>query len=125
MILSQFYLFELGYGPDRVGVIILTLSIVHYACILTSCMFTFVAVLVVVPTVFGLYSSSDDVIELTANNFDQKVMKSSELWIVEFYAPWCGHCKNLAPEWKKAATALKVSSLHIGLCSYLNNFCCL
>lgn len=54
-----------------------------------------------------LYSSSDDVVELTASNFKSKVLDSDELWFVEFYAPWCGHCKSLAPEWKKAAKALK------------------
>jgi len=55
----------------------------------------------------GLYTSTDDVVQLTSANFDQ-VMKSDELWLIEFYAPWCGHCKSLAPEWKKAAKALKV-----------------
>ncbi|KAL0919832.1 hypothetical protein M5K25_011953 [Dendrobium thyrsiflorum] len=46
-------------------------------------------------------------IELTSQNFDTEVIKSKDLWIVEFFAPWCGHCKKLAPEWKKAANNLK------------------
>lgn len=54
----------------------------------------------------GLYSASDDVVELTAANFHSKI-NGDGVWLVEFYAPWCGHCKSLAPEWKKAATALK------------------
>uniref|UniRef100_A0A8D3D0Q8 Protein disulfide-isomerase A6 n=1 Tax=Scophthalmus maximus TaxID=52904 RepID=A0A8D3D0Q8_SCOMX len=57
--------------------------------------------------VCALYSSGDDVVELTAANFNREVIQSDGLWLVEFYAPWCGHCRSLAPEWKKAATALK------------------
>ncbi|XP_070533152.1 protein disulfide-isomerase A6-like [Ptychodera flava] len=54
----------------------------------------------------GLYSSTSNVIDLDPDKFD-KMLKSDSLWIVEFYAPWCGHCKSLAPEYDKAATALK------------------
>jgi protein disulfide-isomerase A6 len=52
-------------------------------------------------------SDSKDVIVLTDQNFDELLGKSEELWIVEFYAPWCGHCKNLEPQWNKAASDLK------------------
>lgn len=55
----------------------------------------------------ALFSASDDVVELTQSNFASKVTKSDELWIVEFYAPWCGHCKSMAPEYKKLAKELK------------------
>lgn len=54
-----------------------------------------------------MYSPSDDVVQLTPATFQERVIKSNEIWVVEFYAPWCGHCKALTPEYKKAATALK------------------
>lgn len=57
--------------------------------------------------VLSLYDSKSDVVELTASNFQSQVIGSDDVWIVEFYAPWCGHCKQLAPEYVKAAKALK------------------
>uniref|UniRef100_A0A4W4F2L7 Protein disulfide-isomerase A6 n=1 Tax=Electrophorus electricus TaxID=8005 RepID=A0A4W4F2L7_ELEEL len=50
---------------------------------------------------------TDDVMELSPSNFNKQVLQSDSMWLVEFYAPWCGHCQRLTPDWKKAATALK------------------
>ena len=51
--------------------------------------------------------TSSYVIDLTANNFQQEVESSEDIVFVEFYAPWCGHCKKLTPEYAKAAAVLK------------------
>jgi len=52
-------------------------------------------------------SKGSDVVELTEANFNALVLESDDIWMVEFFAPWCGHCKKLAPEWESAASQLK------------------
>lgn len=41
-----------------------------------------------VSRVNGLYSKSDDVIELTDKNFNQQVLSYDGVVVVEFFAPW-------------------------------------
>ena len=56
------------------------------------------------PNYITLYNSNvDNTVELVDGNITATIYNSPQLWIVQFYAHWCGHCQRFAPIWKKTA----------------------
>jgi len=50
---------------------------------------------------------TEDVKVVVAKNFDEIVNDDRKDVLIEFYAPWCGHCKSLAPKYDELAKKLK------------------
>ena len=46
-------------------------------------------------------------IEVVGKNFNQVVMDDSKNVLIEFYAPWCGHCKSLIPVYNELGAFYK------------------
>jgi len=44
---------------------------------------------------------------VVGKSFEDVVIKSEDEILMKFYAPWCGHCKALAPVWEEVAEELK------------------
>jgi protein disulfide-isomerase A6 len=62
------------------------------------------------PALSLLGTTSAAVLDLSSKNFDDVVLKSNKPALVEFFAPWCGHCKSLAPVYEELGQAFAGSA---------------
>lgn len=62
--------------------------------------------LVWLPLLLAACHALKRVVDLTPDNYDVLVGNGQD-WMVEVYAPWCGHCKKLEPHYEAAAEQLK------------------
>ena len=64
--------------------------------------------------------AGNSVLEVTDGNFEQEVLKSEQVVMIDFWAAWCGPCKALAPVVDEVAQSyigkLKVVKMDVDKC---------
>jgi thiol-disulfide isomerase/thioredoxin len=71
----------------------------------------------------GFYSGNSLVTPLNMTEFDRHVLCQDKSipcspWMVEFYTPWCVHCKNMIPDWKRAASTMDGTETPLGFVNF-------
>jgi len=56
-----------------------------------------------------LRAPPSQVVELSEDSFEAALDPNKHV-LVEFYAPWCGHCKKLAPDYERVASAFQAEA---------------
>lgn len=59
-------------------------------------------------------------LEFTDQNFEQEVLKSDKVVLVDFWAPWCGPCQAMGPVIEELAKELE-GKVKIGKCNVDEN----
>lgn len=75
---------------------------------------TVICLLLALFTISNAFEEENGVLNLTGEDFDSAI-ETFEHILVEFYAPWCGHCNRLAPEYEKVAQYLQEAGSKIRL----------
>merc|ERR1712110_1352613 len=74
--------------------------------------FTLFTIVLFALSSYAEVTQDEGVYVLGGDNFDSW-LKEQDYALVEFYAPWCGHCKRLAPEFAQAAQELEADGSNI------------
>merc|ERR1712168_1496562 len=75
--------------------------------------YSIVAILCIINLSSAAIEEEENVLVLNKDNFDEALQ--TPYLLVEYYAPWCGHCEKLAPQYAAAATRLKDEGSEIKL----------
>ena len=62
-------------------------------------------------------------ISFPATVFDGENIVGEKPWFIKFYAPWCGHCKKLAPIWEEYGSVQDVVSVGSVDCTVEKDVC--